>query len=86
MTTRFEAEPFGTQGLFHIVRIEDGLKSYLRRLAVKHELAVTKDHSASLIATLEHGYLYPEHRWIRLEPVYQGGHQYPSMLAATIAK
>ena len=86
MTTRFEAEPFGTLGLFHIVRHSSLGKFYFRRFKGAALLSLTESAADIMVASLEHGDSFPDSRWIKQETVYQGGHQYPSMLAATIAK
>ena len=87
MTTRFEAEPFGTQGLFHIVRNNSKGKAYLVYHFSRNRVAVYRPSMAQVIVdSLSHENFFPENRWKVQETVYQGGHQYPSMLAATIAK
>ena len=87
MTTRFEAEPFGTQSLFHIVRHDNKGKHYLSSFVEGRLFKCTQSAAASMVNTLEHDPSgYRESRWVAEETVYQGGHQYPSMLAATIAK
>ena len=86
MTTRFAAEPFGTQGLFHIVRHDCKGKHYLRRFGHRALMRLTNPAAEVMVSSLEHCDTFHAGRWVAEETVYQGGHQYPSMLAATIAK
>ena len=86
MTARFEAEPFGTQGLYHIVRHDSMGKHYLRRFGSRLLLTLTEPAAEVMTRSLEHRDAFPTDRWIVEGTVYQGGHQYPSMLAAMIAK
>lgn len=87
MSTRFDAEPFGTQGLYHIVRHDARGKHYLRSSFRGILLECTRSGASILVKTLEHDHSgYRESRWIAEETVYQGGNQYPNMFTANTAK
>lgn len=87
VTARFEAEPFGTKGLYHIVRHDNQGKHYLSSPAKGRLLKCTPSTASSMVNMLEHDpAAYHESWWFTEETVYQGGHQYPSRFDVNIAK